>query len=499
MTRTSYLSSVLTELASIVQGLRAQGGDTVDIEAKSGAGGVPDSLTSSLSALANLPGGGLIILGLNESLNFAAVPLSDIAALKQALAAKSRAFVPPVLLKFFDAQDSVIDGIQVIAARVAECPVSAKPCRVAGSGKAYIRAWDGDYEMTVLEERAFLTQREHPHFDQQPVPGARRADLDPDLVALWTATVKELDRQGLGRFDADEQLVRGGVIKADGTPTVAGTLALGTHPQQFFPRYVLNLAAQPDGVDGAFRARNLATLSGPIPVMLDSAMDWASKTFDTFVVERPDGSVHDRHEYPLEAFRELIGNALVHRDLASWSEGLAIEVRLLKDRLVVTNPGGLYGINVARLGQAGTTSARNARLLEICKFCRSADGARVVETLATGIPRVLSALRRDQLPPPLFQDTGVRFAVVLRGSMSGSVASPTHIRLEGSAAAVARSLALGPRTVAQLIGELAFTIPNTRKILRRLMADRVVLRNGGPGKPTDYRLNPNGPPVDIGK
>lgn len=264
---------------------------------------------------------------------------------------------------------------------------------MAGTGKAYIRAWDGDYEITDLEERAFLVQREQPHFDQAPVGGATRADLDAELVAPWSSTVKELDRQGLGRFDGDDLLVRGGVTKADGTPTVAGILALGAHPQQFFPRYVVNLAAQSGGAGGSTRARNPATLSGPIPVMLDSAMEWAYRTFDTFVVERQDGSVHDRSEYPLEAFRELIGNALVHRDLASWSEGQAIEVRLLEDRLVVTNPGGLYGINVDRLGQPGTTSARNARLLEICKYCRAADGARVVETLATGIPRILRAVQ----------------------------------------------------------------------------------------------------------
>lgn len=75
-----------TELESVVRRLRSQGGDTVDIEAKSAVGGLPDSLTSSLSALANLPGGGLVVLGLDERLNFAAVPLGDVVALKQALA-----------------------------------------------------------------------------------------------------------------------------------------------------------------------------------------------------------------------------------------------------------------------------------------------------------------------------------------------------------------------------------------------------------------------------
>ena len=56
-----------------------------------------------------------------------------------------------------------------------------------------------------------------------------------------------------------------------------------------------------------------------------------------------DGTVHDQPAYPLTAFRELIANALVHRDLDHWSAGRPVEVRLRHDRLVISNPDGLYG------------------------------------------------------------------------------------------------------------------------------------------------------------
>ena len=42
--------------------------------------------------------------------------------------------------------------------------------------------------------------------------------------------------------------------------------------------------------------------------MLDQAMEWARRTFDTFIVTEADGSVHDRYAYPLVAFRELIAS-----------------------------------------------------------------------------------------------------------------------------------------------------------------------------------------------
>jgi len=68
--------------------------------------------------------------------------------------------------------------------------------------------------------------------------------------------------------------------------------------------------------------------------MLYQTMAWARCTFDTYIVNEPDGSVRDRYAYPLAAFRELIANAIIHRDLNPWSAGLAIEVRLRRDRLV---------------------------------------------------------------------------------------------------------------------------------------------------------------------
>lgn len=55
-----------TDLREMIAELRSAGGDCADIEVKSAAGGLPQSLTSTLSALANLPGGGTIILGLDE-------------------------------------------------------------------------------------------------------------------------------------------------------------------------------------------------------------------------------------------------------------------------------------------------------------------------------------------------------------------------------------------------------------------------------------------------
>jgi ATP-dependent DNA helicase RecG len=187
----------------------------------------------------------------------------------------------------------------------------------------------------------------------------------------------------------------------------------------------------------------------------------------------------------LVAFREIIANALIHRDLDHWSQAFAIEVRLRRDRLVVGNPGGLYGITVDRLGRDAVTSARNGLLVAICQYVRSSDaGGRVIEALASGIPTIAHELSTYDLPPAQYIDTGIRFTVLLRRPAS---ALPAVAALGATERRVYDQLAGGPRTVAELATELSLAEPNVRKVLRNLRNRGLVRQDGGKGRPTSYR------------
>jgi ATP-dependent DNA helicase RecG len=175
----------------------------------------------------------------------------------------------------------------------------------------------------------------------------------------------------------------------------------------------------------------------------------------------------------------------LHRDLDEWSRGEAVEVRLTDSTLRITNPGGLYGITVDRLGTRGTTSARNARLLEICRYSRSSDGARVVETLATGIPRVVELLRSSGQSDPEFYDNTLRFTVILRSRPSDDPANILKA-LTDTQRAVYAALVEGELTATQLAGRTARQEPTVRKALRALAARGLTEQRGGRGKTTVY-------------
>jgi ATP-dependent DNA helicase RecG len=486
---------VTGDVQVLIDSLRARGGDTTDVEVKSAAGGLPESLTASLSALANLPGGGTVILGIDERAGFRPVRLMDPQVLMQGLALKARSYLPPVRLTI---SSETYGGHPIVVARVHECDPSVKPCRVASTGTGYLRGYDGDFELSDLEIQGFLSSRRPPHFDRGPVDGANTADLDPELVAAFVAAVRDRDPRGLGRFADDRELLqRAGVTIQGGQPTVAGLLALGVHPQQFFPRFVIQASAEPRPDDPpGVRARNQTTITGAIPRMLDEALAWARRTFDTTIITRPDGSVHDEPGYPLVAFRELIANALVHRDLDHWSAGLAIEVRLRRDRLVITNPGGLFGITVDRLGKDAVTSARNAGLVAICQHVRTPDGgSRVIEALASGIPMINTALAEQGLPPAHFIDAGIRFTAIIRRPTDGP---PTAPDLTTTQARIYEALLDGPRTVNDLEVDLSLAGPTIRKALRELNRRDLVRQHGGRGRHTMYNrtdtpLDPTAP------
>ena len=76
-------------------------------------------------------------------------------------------------------------------------------------------------------------------------------------------------------------------------------------------------------------------IAGPLPRMLTDAVARVSRAMRTSIRFGDDGHGRNVHEYPLVAVRELIANALVHRDLSEPALSKGIEIRLLRYRLII--------------------------------------------------------------------------------------------------------------------------------------------------------------------
>lgn len=387
--------------------LRAHGGDTTDIEVKLGVGGCPH-LGETLCAFGNMPTGGLIAIGLDEANDFEPIGVSDPATIEAGIASQARtAVTPPVQVEFSRVE---MDGNSVVVARVNSLPLGHRPCRYQGN--AYLRQADGDYVMSEPEVQQLLSLRDRPRFDSAPVPGSRTSDLDRDLTREYLASVRAATRRLVDAGDETILRHRGVLVPHGNELTVAGLYALGAYPQQFAPSLSITAAVQLDPRSGA-RTRDLAHLDGPLPALLDDAMAWVKRNTRATIRYGRDGHARDHDEIPSVAVRELVANALVHRDLSPHTQGKRVEIRLTNDLLVISNPGGLWGIDRSQLGQPAGKSAVNEFLYEICKFVRTDSGARVIEGEGGGIRDAQRAISAANLRPPRFVDKGVSFTVLV--------------------------------------------------------------------------------------
>jgi len=101
----------------------------------------------------------------------------------------------------------------------------------------------------------------------------------------------------------------------------------------------------------------------------------------------------DIFDTPLEALREAVANAIIHRDYSM--QGTSIMVEVHEDRVVVSNPGGLpEGISPRTLGKTTISVRRNELIADM--FARMGK----VERVGTGIQRMNDLMKKSGLPQP---------------------------------------------------------------------------------------------------
>ena len=463
-------------LLALIAQLRAHGGDFTTVEVKRGTGGVPN-VAETLCAFGNMPDGGLIVVGLDENHDFAAVGVVDPAATEQGIAAQARgAVVPPVLVSF---EMVMCQGVPVVVASVAGLPASVRPCRV--DGRAYLRQADGDYAMSAQEEQQMLALRDRPRYDAVPVPGTSMDDLDQQLTAVFARNARGSSRR-LADLDDVTVLRRKGVLEAEGRRlTLAGLYALGQYPQQFAPSLAVTAAVvtAPGSPD---RLYDLAHLDGPIPALLDSCVEWLRRNLPGGVRVAADGHNYDHPELPLPALRELVANALVHRDLGPNTQSKRVEIRLRDGRLVITNPGGLWGVSREQLGLPGAKSAVNEYLYDICTLTSTSEGARVIEGEGGGIGEVQRSLVNWPADPPIFIDKAVSFtAVIMRPKTMQPKTAPVLDEQKSTIEKVLTALADGPLDRATLAQRCNLTPSQVRYALTKAVKQGRAVMTGKRG------------------
>lgn len=402
-----------------IRQMRRVGSDYRTAEAKAAEGGLPRRVKDSVAAFANTHGG-LLLLGLREP-DFKPLAV-DAEKLATDLAATCAEDLEPPIRP--EIEIATIEGRQVVVALVEELLPTQKPCYVKSKGLqggSYIRTHDGNRRLSHYEIHVLISGRGQPQDDMARVEGANHEHLDPDLVASLLGRLRNRRGPGFAGLD-DNQILRSvGVLVGGEEPgiSLAGLLALGRYPQQFVPQLNVTFVAYPtvngEPLEDGTRFLDNESVDGSIPAMLSGSLAAIQRNLTRRAIVTGAGR-QDRWEYPEEALREFVVNALMHRDYHPLAHGSQVRIELYPDRLEIISPGGLHGpIDRQSLFAEAVTSSRNSRLaklLEDVELPRS--GRTVCENRASGLVAIAHYFRNAGLEPPVVRDDVKSFQVVLR-------------------------------------------------------------------------------------
>ena len=405
------LAILPNELLDLANSVCKQRAETQTIECKAAHVDCPKRLYDTLSAFSTQDSGGVLLFGIDETAGFQIVGIYDAQDLQKKVTEQCNQMEPPVRAVFTLAEAA---GGWVCSAEIPAVDIAERPCYYRGAGRtkgSYVRVGDADLPMTDYELYSYEAFRRHLHDDERPVERATLSVLDMDKLERYILQ-KKVDRPGFARLSRQQTLEMLNITRNEKV-TLASVLNFCVYPQGYFPQLGITAVVVPGteiGDTDADSARFIDNkrIEGTIDSMVDEAVAFCRRNMKTRTIIDPDtGTRSDRTEYPAEAIREAILNALIHRDYSIYTEGTPVQVDLFADRLEIHSPGSLYGcMTVEQLGIA-RPDLRNPALAVMTE---SLTGA---ENRYSGIPTIRRVMREYGLPEPRFENRRNEFVVTL--------------------------------------------------------------------------------------
>lgn len=399
-----------SELIKLIEDIQLKKTESNYIEVKSARNGCP-KIFDTLSSFSNQQNGGTIIFGVDENENFNVCGVYDAADLQKKIMEQSLQMKPVVRPLCTVA---VVDGKTVVSAEIQEMDNFNKPCFYKGAGRlrgSYVRVADGDRLMTEYEVYSYEAFKQDIHDELRTNDRAEMTDINTEEYQLYLLGLKK-NKPHLAKLEEKEiNRLQGFVV--DNKPTVAALMLFSVYPQAYFPQLCITAVSVPGkemSATGSVGERFIDNkrIEGSITQMLNDALIFVRKNMKVkTIIDSETGMRNDRTEYPVIAVRELVLNALIHRDYSIHTESAPITITMYSDRMEIENPGGLYGrMTLDSLGfvSADTRNPYIAGALEIMGE---------TENRYSGIPTIRSAMKNAGLPQPVFVNNRGVFKAIL--------------------------------------------------------------------------------------
>jgi ATP-dependent DNA helicase RecG len=285
-------------------------------------------------------------------------------------------------------EQSELEGKIVVIIWIKEFPI--KPVSVRG--RCFRRVGTSNRMMTPQEVGQMHFQSTDMSWDKLSARDAVIEDIDLEKVNRY---IKKANETGRRKIEGDEnplQVLEKLRLIKDGRPTWAAVLLFGKDAKLFLSQAALHC--------GRFKEESIVIddrmIEGTIIEQVDEAMEFVRKNINVKFVMTGKPAREQIWDYPLEALREAIINAVCHRDYTIPSN---TEVRIYDDSLIVWSPGGLpFGITIEDLYKPHSSVLRN----------KGIGGAFYdigwIEQWGSGIDKMRRACIKAGLPEPRFEE-----------------------------------------------------------------------------------------------
>ncbi len=371
----------------------------------------PEQLAKEVVALANFQGG-KILLGVEDDGSISGLQRDNT---EEWVMNVFRDKIHPMILPFYE--ELQMDAQRRVA--VVSFPQGiSKPyvIRHHGREEIYIR-------MGTTSQRASREQqaRLHAlggmlHTELMPVPGTSLQSLDAARLENYLRDIiRDIELPDTPKEWEKRLLGLGFLIDGQDNQifcTIAGLLLFGINPRRFLKQSGLRVMVF-EGMDKEYQALLDDILEGPLVGRWEIS-DSGKKLIDTGLFEKFMGCVSPfisqeaseidedlRRDktwfYPLDAVREIVVNALAHRD---WTRFVDIEIGVYADRFEVISPGALQNTMTIEKMVAGQRSPRNILIMEVLRDYG------YVDFRGMGIrTKVIPLMRRENKAEPYFEAT----------------------------------------------------------------------------------------------
>lgn len=252
------------------------------------------------------------------------------------------------------------------------------------------RAIANEQEERILTEKRVAQARS---FDAQPCAESTLSDLALSQFEAYRYAAVDSDTIAANRRSIELQLSSLHFFNpARSCPTHAGILLFGKNPRYFLPGAYVQYLKLP-GTDLTEIPDDQAEISGDLQSILRELELRIKALIQSSL--RPVNSLQEKilPDYPEWALRELLLNAVMHRN---YDSNAPIRFYVFSDHIEIMNPGGLYG-EATRENFPNRNSYRNPIIAEAMKTLG------FVNRFGYGVQRAQSLLAANGNSPAIFE------------------------------------------------------------------------------------------------